>query len=519
MPEGPDLAVHPGSRHHTLLTSNEPPEDTDTVFIQSVISECDGRLAYLEDEILKLQDQLKQLEEERQSLLLYRTQNIAILSPVRRIPTEILNDIFWWTLPPIRDDSNLDRSRFDFRNSPWLLTHISPRWRAISIATPSLWSRIVVDYAEIHRTSISQCHTPSTADYLSLVRAQIQRSPRLKIHFYAFPDMDSRPQIQMFELLSQHCSRWEELSLGLASKIPLSLTALRDRLPSLRRLWLQWDEPESVQSLLDCFRAASSLVEVGVFDECHHVPFLLPAPQLTRYELTGPWSTHERILQGAPNLVEAHIDIASDPEISSDTLIELQHLRRLYISAPEILSVLKAPALEELAVSLYTGEGPSYLERLRGFVDRSLCPLRRICHRGVPETHTTIQILKTFPSLTELVMIMHDAGSEVSTLISALRPGESTVVAPQLQSLLLGFEVHDTPDWAAYFDMLKARWEAKNCTLKHAALITRGNSSPDSLILDGLLALRQEGLDFILPENDSESLGFINAWLYGTTWN
>ncbi|KAF7371093.1 F-box domain-containing protein [Mycena sanguinolenta] len=473
-----------------------------------------AHLAYLEDKISNSTDRREEFEEERLSLLACRVQNRAILSPVRRIPTEILGDIFWWTLPSIRD---LERSGFDFRNSPWLLTHISSRWRAISIATSSLWLCIVIDYSEIRHKGP---RGPSSEHHLSLVEAQIQRSraQQLQVHFYACLEMNSRAQIQMFELLSQHSSRWEGLSLGLSSKIFPSLATLRGRLPSLKRLWVQWDDSEtdSVESLLDCFQTASSLVDVGVFNEYRHVPMCLPAPQLTRYGLTGSWSIHECILQGAPNLVEAHIGCVFDLELWSGSLIELQRLQRLYISDWLILSVLKAPALQELAVSLYPDEGPRYLNCLRDFVNRSLCSLRRICHRKSPEAHTIIEILKSFPSLTELVLITHYPVSEV---ISALRLTGSTVVAPQLQTLFFGCEVDATIDYTAYLDMLKACWEAKDCALQHAALITCGKPPLEPLTFIGLLALRQAGLDLVLSENESESFGFIKAWLYGTTWN
>ncbi|KAJ6485556.1 hypothetical protein C8R45DRAFT_790001, partial [Mycena sanguinolenta] len=114
------------------LTTNEPPDDSDAVFVQSIVLKCDARLAYLEDEISKSPDR-KGFEEERLSLLAYRAQNRGILSPVRRIPPEILGDIFCWILPPVEHASH------EAHNSPWLLTNISSRWRAICIGTPSLW--------------------------------------------------------------------------------------------------------------------------------------------------------------------------------------------------------------------------------------------------------------------------------------------------------------------------------------------------------------------------------------------
>ncbi|KAF7371098.1 F-box domain-containing protein [Mycena sanguinolenta] len=428
-------------------------------------------------------------------------------------PPEILGDIFCWTLPPILDDSNLVDS------SPWLSTHISSRWRTISIAMPALWSRIVVDYTQIHERARSRGRFSSSEYHLSLMATRIECSQKLKIHFYGSLEMDSRPQIQMFELLMQHSSRWEELSLGLTTQIFPLLNSLHERLPSLKRLWVQWDDLEaSVDKFLDCFQTALSLVELGLVDEFCGLPIRLPAPQLTRYVVTGSWTTHGRLLLGAQNLVEAHIDIRFDREVQSDSLVESRHLQRLYVSTPMILSVLRAPALEELAVFLDPDARPSFLGHLRGFVDRSSCSLRRICLRGPPDAHMTTQLLKSFPSFTELVILV-TVPDEVNALISALRPTESTVVAPQLRSVFFGYENDNTFDCAAFLTMLKARWEAHDCALKHAALTTYGNPPLDGLTSSGLLALGREGLDLLLSENDRDSTIVQNAWMYGLSWN
>ncbi|KAJ6541689.1 hypothetical protein B0H19DRAFT_1035866, partial [Mycena capillaripes] len=140
-----DPAAAPGTRHHTLLNTNEPPDGSEIIFIQSVISKTDARLAYLDDEISKLQHKLKQLKEERASASSYKKRNGAILSPLRRMPPELLGQIFSWSLIPIK---NTALDPFDMGHSPWVLTHISAHWRAISLSTPSLWSLVVVDYNE-----------------------------------------------------------------------------------------------------------------------------------------------------------------------------------------------------------------------------------------------------------------------------------------------------------------------------------------------------------------------------------
>jgi hypothetical protein len=89
------------------------------------------------------------------------------------------------------------------------------------------------------------------------------------------------------------------------------LVALRDQIPSLQRLWIQWNSAEDqigVRSI-DCFQTASSLVDFGALNEFGFVPILLPVYYLTRYAIDCPLDEHIHILKQTPNLVEARIDI------------------------------------------------------------------------------------------------------------------------------------------------------------------------------------------------------------------
>ncbi|KAJ7157290.1 hypothetical protein C8R46DRAFT_859860, partial [Mycena filopes] len=60
----------------------------------------------------------------------------SILSGLRRLPLEILAYIFLLTIPSVEETCPL--------RSPWILGHICRRWRAIALATPALWSSIVI---------------------------------------------------------------------------------------------------------------------------------------------------------------------------------------------------------------------------------------------------------------------------------------------------------------------------------------------------------------------------------------
>ncbi|KAJ7138193.1 hypothetical protein C8R44DRAFT_695333, partial [Mycena epipterygia] len=188
------LNAAPGTRHHRLLTSNEVPLESDSTIVQSVISKARAGLALIEQEISRLRDRMKYLEEERASL----SGHIAILSPLRRIPPEVLGEIFSWTLPSA--DALKQKKNFDIAESPWVLTRVSAQWRAVALSLPSLWSLVVVEFPENPRP-------------LPIVKAHIQRAQSLKIHFYGDQESDSWPQIELFLCLAEHSSRWQEFSI------------------------------------------------------------------------------------------------------------------------------------------------------------------------------------------------------------------------------------------------------------------------------------------------------------------
>ncbi|KAJ7124356.1 hypothetical protein C8R44DRAFT_619933 [Mycena epipterygia] len=130
-----DLSAAPDSPHHSFLHSNEAPGDSDSTIVRSMLSKARKRLAVVERELTRRRERMQALKEERASLSGYLTENNAILSPLRRILPEVLGEIFSWTLPSIHE---LRQEDSGVRDSPWVLTHISSRWRTVALSTPSL---------------------------------------------------------------------------------------------------------------------------------------------------------------------------------------------------------------------------------------------------------------------------------------------------------------------------------------------------------------------------------------------
>ncbi|KAJ7173308.1 hypothetical protein C8R46DRAFT_1215261 [Mycena filopes] len=194
-----------------------------------------------------------------------------------------------------------------------------------------------------------------------MLETHVARAQKLKIHFYGHETSPAGPQVEAFNYLAFYASRWAELSLSLTSALVPLLGSLQDRIPSLRRLHIQWSDETSQANVdsIECFHSAPCLVDFAVFNEFRFIPIRLPVQQLTRYQLNGPWELHRDILVRGLNLVEIRLSINFDGEPWPDVTdaVHLPSLRRLYTSHCEVLDFLVAPALEELALLFYLDEG------------------------------------------------------------------------------------------------------------------------------------------------------------------
>jgi len=507
------------ARYLKLLKTNEPPAGPELAYILSVVSKTGARLTCLDDEISRLKIQLKELEEECAVLSDYHNQNTSILSPLRRMPPEVLGQIFLWTQPSLDDAS--DRGWSDVKYSPWILTHINRRWRAIALSIPTLWSLVCIDYSD---------ERPYPLD---MIRTQIQRARTLKIHFFGCQERDSSPQMEMFKLLSERSSLWEELSLRLTSSLFPLLATLRDRVQLLRRVCLRWDNQESQEGVesINCFQTAVSLVDIDVSSVHRFVPTLLPMyHQLMRYDLDAPWDTHFEVLKSLPNLVEGRIRVNFDEEPWPDAneTIDLLHLRHLYLSDVEVLNYLRAPALDEIAIHTMGEESPDICTYVEPFVLRSACTLQNLCLRGLPDAQAVLQILQKCPSIDKIAIIIAGPGDDEDTECDALNtfftqftvPNStgSAAMAPQLCGIFFGCQHSRHVNYPLYLAMLESRWNAEGCALKGAALFLV-NPGPHlaPATCSGLNALWKAGLAVGMLSGEAAQRR-MDTWLYISSW-
>ncbi|KAJ7173322.1 hypothetical protein C8R46DRAFT_1189638 [Mycena filopes] len=505
---GGNLTPAVGTRHHELLNSNETPLDSEILLIKSTTSQIDARMIAIDEEIALLHRRLQQLTDERQSLIRLRSRNSAIVSQLRRFPPEVLAEIFTWTLPAVW---SLSGHRFSSENSPWFLTHVSHRWRAIAISTSSLWSLVVIDYPR----------NPAGLYPLPMLETHIGRAQKLKVDFCGDEARDPVSQIEVFNYLASHSPRWEELSLTLTSALVPLLGSLQDRIPSLCRLYIEWSNEDSQSNVdsLDCFQRAPCLVDFAVYNEFRPVPIRLPVQQLTAYRADHPWDVHQGVIGLAVSLVELRIviDFDDNPRPNVKETYHLPCLRRLYVSHPVLLGFLTAPSLEELALNYWPDNGTEMQRSFGPFVERSGCTLKRLCLDGYVKAATLSRMLKDTTSITELVIIKSVvSGAEIDEAALLHMLMETPNVAPQLQSISLGCHLGRSPNHRLCLQMISSRWRQPHRALRAAALL-----SPDALAphhtLD-VLNMRQEGLDLLVLDGPAAKR-IMNDWTYHQSWN
>ncbi|KAJ7607875.1 hypothetical protein FB45DRAFT_1130546 [Roridomyces roridus] len=513
-------------RLHSLLYSNEPPESPDAPAIQSAMSDIDQRISALDLEISGLQSRLGELQEARSALIRSREQYKVILSPLRRLPTETLGEIFVQTIPSMRD---LDKwNGFGMNQSPWVLTHVCSRWREIAISLPSLWSLIYVD----QRYPLAAAET------------QVQRAKTLRVHIHGRIGYDLEPisETRILEYLISHSARWEEFSIEMTDDFDILLPTLRDQVPLLRRLSLEWDEDLYIadpEDSIDYFETATSLVDLRLRHRGNPISFSPPLQQLTRYHVDAPWETHQQILSVSPALVEAHISVAHGWEWSGTEKIELRHLQCLYVSWTEIVQSLHVPVLEQVTFHLCSTDNELSLG-FDEFMAVTSVTVRRLGLRGLPQADVAQAIMDGYPSVTELAILIsggddyhfddedsNEVDSETEehalipdSLISLLDFSFSRDRLPHLTHLHLAFEDELPLDYEVYAGMLGSRWTDDHHLALRVATLQMSSWAPHKPSPDvrhKFDVLRRSGLYFSM-DYDGHVLDRLGSWLCQPTW-
>ena len=449
-----------------LLESNATPSDSEVITIRTLITNAEASIEklhrrfptrYRASQVSKL---LKTIEAHR-----------ALLSPVRYLPSEILQEVFLYYV------DKQDPNDATIRTMPWRLGHITHRWREVALSLPSLWDDIPKIY--LFETGLEQSFVQALICLLR--RTGTSRTLKLNIGQYqGFGSlrMGYESPTSIIEKIMLHSERIEQLCIEVNSTTMPLLQGFKGRLPNLRILRVLYYVPAPNLNI-DVFETAPALRQVSLGGLCHNssVNVLLPWSQITHFEDERIRRVGRLVLLSSSSLCSlTSLDIyrplclyrVDKSPLSPYRPTTLPNLRTLsvviydrdYKDVDLFLESLTVPAVEVMKIRHMRPLIPPLLSMFSG--SRGPSRLQKLAFRTIPlQAGELSALLKLTPHLVELDI---DVPPAADLLRLTYSEGEVMLV-PMLQALYMRIpHVLATAAQIEYLDTIaKVRCELGIC--------------------------------------------------------
>ncbi|KAJ7680977.1 hypothetical protein DFH06DRAFT_433395 [Mycena polygramma] len=196
------------------LGTNYCPKDAEVAQINELLIEPCQRLKRLDDELAIMQKAIDKLVEERDKLNSYVEAHRALVSPIRRLPLDVIAEIFMACLPTNRN------CVMSAEEAPVLLGRICSSWRAISFSIPRLWAKLHIVEPSLSHNGALDILQPKFAQRVEVATAWLNRSGACPLfislegpvdrHLIPPSDRNADP---FPDVLLSFASRWQAIRL------------------------------------------------------------------------------------------------------------------------------------------------------------------------------------------------------------------------------------------------------------------------------------------------------------------
>ena len=481
-----------------LLHSNFPPTDSERAAVCNIVAAVEEEIAQLQLKPLKFSQRRRRRLTQCTELL--RVHN-AVLSPIRWVPTEVLEEIFrHCTWPTILDQT------CHWRELPWAISQVCQTWRQITLNLPCLWNRI-----PIHLGDNTLANLDAQAAFLTALLARSRNAP-LHLHIQApFKEYDWHP---LLNALVPHSERVEELTINSSTVTMNALRKFKGRLPLLRKLTLsktsQRNHPSAL--IIDIFQEAPLLREVTLFALYTH-ELILPWTQVTSFN--GSRINRTGLSQLVANSLDLErLEIAGYSYGAGPRTATLPHLTTLKVKLenPTITSnfffgSLNLPKVEEIEVDQYQGD---LLPHLINMLMRCPTPsmLRKLSLRNITQEAPgdLASLLRLTPQLVELDLGLPPIHDFFELVVVGGEKKNSPPLVPMLETLII-----HTKAWTK--EIPATAIARSRCEIDEK-LTTDGSSSSSSFPgAEGRRKLKTFRIIFSDPSSRHIAQAELNGWL------
>ncbi|KAE9410689.1 hypothetical protein BT96DRAFT_846380 [Gymnopus androsaceus JB14] len=338
----------------------------------------------------------------------------SILSPIRKLPLEVLHLIFVFCGLGGNTVNFPECASFMMRQPAWAVSSTCVKWRGVALSCKHLWSSIFVG---------SIWYAAQIGDYMVRVNHAVNRCFR-QSHPHPLTLGFEVSRADTADIMLQNADRWQSVTIVLnATTIPSSTPEL----PVLEKLEIDLRIDKVIRGL-QAFTRAPKLRELTLVSGQLQDP-LEPFPwsQLTHLNLgyfTGPIFAALRVCESlmALSICASHDHGPVPPsglpmDGSGVQLLKLQKLDISLAGNPStasfhslklIFTSLTLPSLNELAIisdSMSPFAGSWTPDQFGAFIHRSQCNISSLRLDGMPfSEHEVLDIFTVLPSIQNLTI-------------------------------------------------------------------------------------------------------------------
>ncbi|KAK7439831.1 hypothetical protein VKT23_017403 [Stygiomarasmius scandens] len=458
--------------------SLDTPSDVEVAQIRPVIKDCQRDLDRYSEEIQKLSETLATLKRQRDELQTYRDRQSSFISPVRKLPVEILANIF-----SLCCDSGLVIDK-EISAPALTLSHTCSFWRRVTLSRPELWSTLSVDLHKFRSGAEARLH-----ELLALFLDRSETGSGICLEVSAYDDNEYYAHAldpegwSAFVILLRGRNRWKEVSFELSwdlytavSYVGISVFLEGSDLGNLEHLSVGWLEDQRIPpnkppfffNILTHAPSLQSLCIQGLYD--HRNFEGLPVNSAKKLSITESivrFSDLFWLLERCAGNCE-EIDFSTwgilDTEQFNDlpeiTLPNLQSLDYRFgecETGSKVLSALTLPSLTtltlgETGVKNTPAPRQAMFRNFKAMIERSSCRLKNLTLEGrlFESDKEWIAILNLIPTVEKLMLDVrwHYGSILTEDFFDALcfnsMPGQR-IILPCLGAFSLSFQ--EEPIW------------------------------------------------------------------------
>ncbi|PBK61540.1 hypothetical protein ARMSODRAFT_662757 [Armillaria solidipes] len=400
-----------------LLSTNAVPTAFQAAQLEASIEVLDAPIHEIQSEIDLLRNAAASLETKMTRLKDFRRDYRAALSPIRRLPSEILVEILRWTpkkqteLTAASPQHVFGFNVFKIAAGPWHLGQVCSSWRNAR-----------------KRSEKENIMIPAPKkDMRALLNRALERGQNHRLDFFfrcrgfheeAADNRTDEPEemSQCFDLLLRHSKRWGSVELAIVPSFLPRLSLVRGRVDRIEDVYLTC-APITMPGTIDAFEIAPKLKTLdltGMHAEAR-IPF--PAENLVLFSDARRLPDHDTvpkyldIIASAPNLLDFsyhhHSVVPQSPGPYHPQIVH-QSLQMLSASLGALLCSLVVPALTQMTLASVKSEEDlmvcprDALFHLHDLVARSHCSLTTLTFIDATMDGNLIPILRLSPQLVSL---------------------------------------------------------------------------------------------------------------------